>query len=215
MMFRASLLSLFALLSLAPAAPAQVKVTANPATTKTRTFSPRNPPKDMPPLKPGEAAVTESRFACGVQVIVEISSTPGQKPTCTITGIEANLRLDVIIWLPTDTTPKIRAHEDGHRQISEVFYAHADSVAKDLSAKYVGRTLDINGTDKKDTQPAIERVATEFCQEYLGAIEAPSQKVQERYDELTDHGRNRLAEKDAILRARLAAPMPTTAKAGK
>src|SRR4051812_27522087 len=122
MMLRVFSASVLVLLSFAPAASAQVKVAANPATSKTRMFNPRNPPKDMPPLKPGEAAVTESKFACGVQVIVEISSTPGQKPTCTITGIESTLRLDVIIWLPSDTTPKIRLHEDGHRQISELYY---------------------------------------------------------------------------------------------
>jgi len=216
MMSRVLLSLLFAVLWLAPApaARAQVKVVANPPTAKTRSFSPRNPPRDMPPLKPGEAAVTESKFACGVQVSVEIATVPGEQPTCTITGIDANLRLDVVIWLPTDTTPKIRAHEDGHRQISELFYARAEPIAKELAAKYVGRKLDISGIEKKDTQPAIEKAATKFCQEYLGAIEVPSQKVQERYDELTDHGRNRVAEKDAIKKAMQAAPLPATAKAG-
>ena len=52
-----------------------------------------------------------------------------------------------------------------------------------------------------DTRPVIQRVANEFCQEYLGAIEVPSEKVQMKYDQLTDHGRNKLSEREAIRRA--------------
>src|SRR6187401_3561508 len=175
---------------------AQVEVTRKPPVAMTRTFNAKKPPKEMPPLKPGEAAVCESKFLCQVQVEVEISSTPGERPECKITGIKSELRLDVVIWLPSDSTHKIRVHEDGHRQISEHFYSKAEDVAKKLGAKYVGQSLEIKTSDQAETRPVIQRVANEFCQEYLGTIEVPSEKVQMKYDELTDHGRNKLSERE-------------------
>jgi hypothetical protein len=207
-MVRLALLSIAALLALSSAAQAQVTVTAERVHTGTRTFDPKNPPSEMPPLKPGEAAVTESRFRCGVRVAVSISQTPGRRPSCIITGVNADLRLDVFIWLPTDTTARITAHEEGHRQISELFYSRAKPVAEKLALKFIGQTISIQSIDKKETQPAIQRIATQFCHEYLGAIEAPSQQAQERYDRITDHGRREISVPEAIRRALLT---PTTA----
>ena len=180
---------------------AQVEITRKPAGVATKVFNPKKPPKEMPPLKPGEAAVCESKFLCQVQVEVEISSTPGERPECKIAGIKSELRLDVIIWLPNDGTHKIRVHEDGHRQISESFYARGEEVAKKLGQKYIGQSLEIKTAEPTDTRPVIQRVANEFCQEYLGTIEVPSEKVQMKYDQLTDHGRNKLSEREAIRRA--------------
>ena len=107
----------------------------------------------------------------------------------------------MVIWLPSDGTHKIRVHEDGHRQISESFYARAEEVAKKLGQKYIGQELEVKSADPAETRPVIQRVANEFCQEYLGTIEVPSEKAQMRYDQLTDHGRNKLSEREAIRRA--------------
>jgi hypothetical protein len=194
---------------------AQVEVTRKPAVVTTKVFNPKKPPKEMPPLKPGEAAVCESKFLCQVQVEVEISSTPGERPECKIAGIKSELRLDVLIWLPSDATQKIRMHEDGHRRISESFYARAEEVAKKLGQKYIGQELEVKSADETETRPVIQRVANEFCQEYLGTIEVPSEKAQMKYDQLTDHGRNKLSEREAIRRALESvgaslAPPPTT-----
>src|SRR5687768_18420492 len=120
------------LLLLGERASSQVEVSRKPPAAATRTFNPKKPPKEMPPLRPGEAAVCESKFLCQVQVEVEISTAPGERPECKVTGIKSDLRLDVVIWLPTDATHKIRAHEDGHRLISEHFYANAEQTAKKI-----------------------------------------------------------------------------------
>ena len=210
---RARLIALALLLSLAAPALAQVEITRRAPSATTKTFNAKKPPKEMPPLRPGEAAVCESKFLCQVQVEVEISSTPGERPECRITGIKSELRLDVVIWLPTDATHKIRVHEDGHRQISEIFYARAEEVAKRIAAKYMGQDLEVKSSDQADTRPVIQRVANEFCQEYLGTVEVPSEKVQMKYDQLTDHGRNKLSEREAIRRALESSGMGATTTA--
>ena len=182
-------------------ATAQVEVTRKPPSAVTKTFNPDRPPREMPPLRDGEAAVCESKFLCQVQVEVEVSTAPGERPECRITGIKSELRLDVVIWLPTDGTAKIRHHEDGHRRISEHFYADAEQVAKKIAEEYMGQELEIKSADPADTRPVIQRIANEFCQKYLAAVEMPSEKVQMKYDQLTDHGRNKLGEREAIKRA--------------
>jgi hypothetical protein len=180
---------------------AEVKITPTPAVVKTRTFNPRKPPAEMPALHADEAAVAQSKFACGVQLDVEISQVGSEKPIAKIAGVEATLKLDVTMWLPANATQKIRAHEDGHRKISEAFYARAEQIARELAEKYVGRAIDLPGVDGEQNKPIIQRVANEFCQEYLGKIEVPSEKAQDSYDKLTDHGRNSMAENAAVERA--------------
>jgi len=194
---------------------AETKVTRTPAAVSRKTFDPNRPPPEMPPLSGDEAAVTQSKFACGVKLDVEITQEGDQKPTAKIAGVDATLKLDVIEWLPNNVSPKIRAHEDGHRQISEHYYAQAEQTARELAAKYVGKTLDIPSADEKATQPIIQRAANEFCQEYLGKVEVPSQAAQETYDRITEHGRNKLIEKEAVKRAIASAATATSAPARK
>jgi hypothetical protein len=180
---------------------AEVKVTPALAVVKTRTFNPQKPPAEMPKLDANEAAVTQSKFACSVQLDVEISQVGSEKPIAKIAGVEVTPKLDVTIWLPGNVNKKIRAHEEGHRKISEAFYARAEQIARNLAEKYVGRAIDLPGVDAEQNKPIIQRVANEFCQEYLGKIEVPSEKAQESYDKLTDHGRNTMPENIAIERA--------------
>ena len=199
------------LVGLAGPLAAETKVTRSPPAVERKSFDTKRPPPEMPPLNRDEAAVTQSKFACGVKLEVEITQDAGEKPVARVAGLDATLKLDIVLWLPTNVSAKIRAHEDGHRQISELYYAHAEQAARELAAKYVGTTLDITGTDERETQPVIQRAANEFCQEYLGRIEVPSQAAQEMYDQLTEHGRNRLSEKEAIKRAVASAPVATSA----
>jgi hypothetical protein len=196
--------------ALAPAASAQVVVKASPADVKSRTFDPKHAPAEMPKLQPNEAAVTESRFACGVQIEVEITPAPadGGKASMKVTGLTADLKVGVVMWLPGSVSSKIRAHEAGHRDITLAFYKNAEQIAKTIGEKYIGKQVAVDGVEEKDTHPVIQRLANEYCGEYLGQTEVIAEKVQQRYDELTDHGRNRLSEKDAIKRA-----MDETAKA--
>ena len=188
-------------LCLATASFAQVKINQSRPNVNIRTFDPKHPTKEMPKLQPGEAAVTDSGFSCAVQIEVEITSTDDGKAQMKVTGMDVDLALDVTMWLPTNCPAKIRAHESGHRQISEDFYKNADEIAKSIAKKYIGKTATVASADKKDTQATMQRWGDEFCGEYQGQTEVPSEKVQKRYDELTDHGRNTVPEKKAIEQA--------------
>src|SRR5687768_392109 len=93
------------------AAPADVVVNHEPPVLNSRTFDPKSPPPEMPPLKPGEAAVTESSFSCETLVeVLVVSQQPIAAGTCRATvrvsSATATLRLGITIWVP---------HRDAHK----------------------------------------------------------------------------------------------------
>src|SRR4051812_6051545 len=71
----------FALLLVgAAAASAQVKVTQEPVTLRTRMFDPNNPPAEMPKLGPREIAQALPLFSCQARTGV---LTAGRRPSTT------------------------------------------------------------------------------------------------------------------------------------
>jgi hypothetical protein len=134
----------------APAASAQtpgVAIDKQPETFANKTFDPARPPADMPPPTPGEAAECDSNFLSDAVVGGQARQTDATHATVTITQVKVTLQLEIIIWLPIKATQHVVEHENGHRQISEVFYQTADQVADRLAAPYIGKQVVITGTD--------------------------------------------------------------------
>jgi hypothetical protein len=188
-----------ALPSLLGAQDKAITIRKKTAKVETKIFDPRNRPKDMPALRKDEAAITETGFACAVQIEVESTVTGDKAIKTKIVGIRVDVRLEITEWLPKGASKKIRDHEDAHRIISEHYYQQAETLAEDLAKPYIGKQLEVKSKD--DIQPAIKKAATEYCEAYLSAIEKPSQKAQEKFDEITDHGRNKVPEKRAVQQA--------------
>lgn len=184
-----------------------VKIDRKPMVVERRTFDPAHPPADMPPLKGNEAAVTESKFDCRVAMHYELvghkQTVDGCVTTLRVKQVEATVKLDVIIWLPTGATAKLRAHEEGHRQIAEQIYQGAERIGRNAGATLDGKKVTGKGTDC----PAADKQATDssagqFCHEYLKRTVGVAGQVGETYDELTAHGtRSTPAEDEAIRQA--------------
>lgn len=173
---------------------------------QTRTFDPKNPPPDMPALRRGEAAVTESNFSCqtviAATIVEQTPSAQGCTATVRIASVKTTITLGITIWLPVNGTKKLTAHEEGHRTIDERFYADAEAVARRLSNEMLGQRRVGKGPDcDAAAQAAIRDAGDQLCGDYMVAIQYPATRVQELYDEITDHGRNRISEAAAIKRA--------------
>jgi hypothetical protein len=190
----------------APSDASAVVIERLPPDVQTKTFDPTNPPADMPALRPGEAAVTESSFSCqtliSAAVVDQLPSANGCTATVQIKGVKTTIKLGIVIWLPVNGTKKLTAHEEGHRTIDERFYADAEAIARRLSdemmnQRRVGRGADCDAA----AQAAIKEAGDQLCGNYMTAVQYPATRVQELYDEITDHGRNRLREEVAIKRA--------------
>jgi hypothetical protein len=172
-------------------------ITKRPVAFANRTFDPAAPPADMPPLSAGEGAECDSNFLSNASVRGETRQADATHATVTITQISVTLQLNVTIWVPAGATQHIIEHEEGHRQISEYYYQSADKLAERIAATYMGKRLEITGTDLgAESGKMLQQVATQINDEYNKELNpGPTQLL---YDSITDHGRNDVVVKDAV-----------------
>jgi hypothetical protein len=175
-------------------------INKQPVAFANRTFDPATPPTDMPPLAPGEIAGCDSDFLSNASVRGESRQTDATHATVTITQIKVTLQLNIIIWVPTRVTQHVIEHEEGHRQVSEYYYQTADKLAERIAATYMGKQVEIAGTDLgAESSKMLRQMATDITDEYNKELNpGPTQLL---YDAITDHGRNEVVVKDAVAHA--------------
>ena len=164
------------------------------------TFDPKNPPADMPKLKPDEDAFTRFDFWIDTQFSYRVDK-PGADhiPTATIRSAKVSLTLTIDIYLPTDATAKLKAHEEGHRNITDQTYADADETVRAWLEKVVGTKQKIE--KGKDHAKLIKELAAECARNYHSKVTARATRVNDIYDEITAHGRKAIPEANAIAQA--------------
>lgn len=171
------------------------------------TFDPRNPPPDMPPLHPGEAALCQFNFNCAVklryQTVDEASPGAPAQVAAHIRQVRVTLTLHNRIYLPRGAPPKIRVHEEGHRIINERVYEDAEKIAHAAAMEVLTQTWRGSGESREAAaKAATDKAVQALCDTYLAGTANRAHRVGEIYDELTSHGRNlRLREADAIQQA--------------
>lgn len=203
-LIRRSIFALAAILFLAGglrAADSVVEVDQSPIQLQRRTFNPKNPPADMPPMKPGEAAFTEFNYGCSAEAGYTRTQGTGVDRV-TIQNIRMNISLSITIWLPESSTSKLHAHEEGHRQIGQTIYTQtADQAARQAAQPLVGKVIDATGMSDDAIQAAVNDLIQQACDRYMKSAPARAGRVGEAYDRITDHGRNHVDEQTAIRRA--------------
>ena len=175
-------------------------ITKQPVNFAKRMFDPAAPPSEMPPLTRGEEAACDSEFLSSASVSGQTRRTDATHATVTITQIKMTLQLNITIWVPAGVTQHVVDHEEGHRQISEYYYQTADKLAERIAARYMGKQLDIAGTDLlAESDKSLKQMATEITVAYNKELDpGPTQLL---YDDITDHSRNEVLAKDAIAHA--------------
>ena len=84
-----------ALTAAVPITHADVTVEQKPVEIERKTFDPNHRPPEMPALKPGEAAVTESRFDCDADISYKIIERKTGDETCAVSlRVQAVHRVD-------------------------------------------------------------------------------------------------------------------------
>lgn len=183
-----------------PNVTAEPTIEKQPANFVSRTFDPANPPTDMPPFTPGEAAVCDSIFLARANVGGDAEQTDATHAIVTITQIKVTLQLNITIWAPNDATQHVIEHEQGHREISEYYYQTADKLAAQIAAPYLGMHISISGPDLSvEFRKLLRQTGDEITAEYNKELNP--EPAQLRYDAITDHSRNEVDAKDAVSQA--------------
>jgi hypothetical protein len=171
-----------------------------PVNFTNRTFDPAAPLADMPPLTSGENAECYSDFLSKASVGGETRQTDATHGTVTITQIKVTLQLNITIWAPAGVAQHVIEHEEGHRQISEFYYQTANKVAERIAAPYMGKQVEITGANlDAESNKLLQQMANEITEEYNKELNPePTQLL---YDTITDHSRNEVVARDAVVHA--------------
>jgi hypothetical protein len=194
-------------------APAGVTIDKQPVNFAERSFAPNAPPADLPPMSPGEQAVCDSNFISNVSVGGQPEPLDSTHEIVTITRVAVTLQLNVTIWLPDGATQHVIDHEEGHRQISEFYYASADKLAAQIAATYIGKKEVLSGADLEAASNIwLQQMGSEITDEYGRELNpAPTQL---RYDLLTDYSRNGEVAPDAVTQVLKDVVVASSAPAG-
>ena len=209
---RQCLLIAFAIAVLAPpaeSADAAVEVVKRPAKIIRRTFDPQNPPKEMPPLTPPEAALCQGESHIEARVGGETTSGNDGFASLKVNKIEIELKLTITVWTPKDAPKAIIDHEEAHRRIYEHYYRTADAVARNVAKPYIGEQSELTTRDlDRRVDEVLSKITKEIMAKYNAAI--PVEDAQKRFDVITDHSRKDVpveeAMKQAIAEAKAAKP---------
>lgn len=184
---------------LARAQRAAVRVTREEPIVERIEFDPRRPPADMPPLTPPEAGVCKTTFELSASVRYSAERLTSTTARIYVEGLDIVTRLRFDIFTVQDGPPKLRAHEEAHREIGEHFYRNAAQIAEDIGRRLIGATFDGSGRDEEAAQrDGFQRVVAAIESAYMARVRIPSAAANERFDELTNHGSNSVDEAEAI-----------------
>jgi len=179
-----------------------VRVTREePVITRTE-FDPRRPPPDMPPLTPPESGVCKTTFELSASLRYSSERLSRTAARIYVEGLDIVTGLRFDIYTIENAPPKLRAHEEGHRAIGEHYYRDAATIAENIGRRLIGKTFDGSGADEQAAhRNAFDKAVAEIEREYMARVRIPSAAANERFDEITKHGLDPIAEAEAVARA--------------
>ena len=199
------LLALVITIVISSCAFAAVTVKRDPPDVQVKTFDPAKPPAEMPHLAPGEDAATATVFrvqaGSNYEPITRKKGDDGWTTVVQVHGLTITLQLHVTIWVAQGVTEKLKAHEEGHRIISEKVYQDSALVEARAAgaATMDGKRFTGEGPNwKAAAANAIDPVINEVGKAYLQHTADVADEISNIYDDLTQHGSNDKAEDEAI-----------------
>jgi hypothetical protein len=172
-----------------------------PVVTRTE-FDPLHRPSSVPVFGPHESGLCSAAFEIDTSIAYSVEPLSRKNVRLRPTGIEVVTRLKLDIYTLAGVPAKVHAHEEAHRQISEHYYKDAVAVARKLGEPLIGKLFAGKGaTPSAAEKDAFGKIVTAYNESYFARTRTRSAAANERFDEITDHGRNPISEADAIARA--------------
>jgi hypothetical protein len=179
--------------------PSAVRVTREEPVVRRTEFDPRRPPRDMPTLTPPESGVCNTTFELAASVSYSAETLSPTTARVYVDELDLTTRLAFDIYTVRGAPDKLRAHEEGHRQIGEHYYRNASTIAADIGRRLIGQSFEGAGIDPDAAQQdGFEKVIAAIEQAYMARVRIPSAAANVRFDEITNHGLNDIGEADAI-----------------
>lgn len=189
-------------IAIAAETPPAVTVEVHPPVITRQQF-----PKGKPPFTPNAGALEElgwcaTRFGCSVELRTESPRLALTQTTATVVGVDLGPRIQIDIWTQERSKADVASHEETHREIAEHYYGAAQSVAREIGQSTLGRKFNLpaRATDKT-FHLAVRAIEQAIVNTFMARTSRRCQFAQERFDAITDHGRNKVANDDAKAQA--------------
>jgi hypothetical protein len=193
--------------------PPGVNIHKAAPTVAQRTFDPKRPPKDIPVMIPGEAGLTHYEYTTDIAVAGDTDVLGPGSVNVTIDTADINLSLPITVWLENNAPQVMVQHENGHVAISEYYYANIDVYARRAGQAVMGKTFSGTGKDKQSAEDnATNKAIQQIEKAILDQTRVRAVSGNDRYDQITNHGRNPGSQADAATQAENQDPEPSGGK---
>jgi hypothetical protein len=143
-----------------------------------------------------------TRFAATVLMEVNYPRFGYETAGGVVTAVRATLGAEIQIWSTEGEEARVLPHEEAHRAISEHYYRAAEAVAQEIGRRFIGRKVALQGANIRDAMAdGLRPLQEEFLNKYAQQVEDRCGFAQNRFDEITDHGRLDIANEVAMRRA--------------
>jgi hypothetical protein len=182
--------------------PSPVRVMRKePVVTRTE-FDPRRPPANMPKLTPPEAGVCNTEFALEIGVGYSMEAVSATILKVFVDELDLVTALKLSIFTQKGSPNKLRAHEDGHRAIGEYYYKSSVKIAESVGKAMIGKEFAGSGANKAAAeQDGYQKINDAIEEAYMARTRLRALAANNRFDDITQHGLNAVAEADAIAMA--------------
>jgi len=176
---------------------------SSPAVTYTY-YDPAGPKPSC--IADGMDACTRGDFKCVLKSDLDDRAQGSQSQSEGFSMVEIKsariaLELLITIVLPEHATEGLKAHEEGHRKINEHFYA-LGARAVERAVEQLSEEISLSATNAQAAKgAALSRALSAARREVVTYGKIPGNDANAYYDELTDHGRNRIQSDDAVRQA--------------
>jgi hypothetical protein len=172
-----------------------------------REFDRKRPPADMPTLTPPESGVCNTQFELEMGVGSSIETVSPTALKMFVDELDLTTGLTLTIFTLKGSPQKLRDHEEGHRAISEYYYKNAAAIAEAAGKSLIGKEFAGNGANRAAAeQDAFTKINAALEDAYMARTRFRALAANGRFDEVTQHGLNALAEADAVAMAVAADP---------
>ena len=183
------------------AKPVVVQIKVGAPKIEYQTFPVGHPPMHAKGLA-GEAGLCQTEIACQVGVEGEAPRISLGEARATLHTVSFTISVRITIWCQEGYTQMILDHEETHRAISEHYYAMAYKVAQRLADEAIARKLSLAGKPRAEAlDRALKELQTRLLDEFMSETNQRCEFAQDRFDAITDHGRNAITNADAMAQA--------------
>lgn len=165
------------------------------------TFPPHRPPPHLGREPLAELGFCETQYGCRPRVKYRYPRWGRGPFKATLVAVDLETTLTIDIWTMEGAGAKVLAHENTHRAISEHYYRDAGEIAERFAARLIGQQVALIDRSEREVDAELQAMLAEPLAGFMRETHDRCRMAQQRFDDITDHGRAPIANAVAMRQA--------------